>query len=59
MATVEGWAADKALALTSAIEGDSEHPIAQGIRRKAEEQKAQPARVSDFEAIKGRASKPL
>src|SRR5260221_4189162 len=54
MATIEAWTQDKVLALASAIEGDSEHPIAQGIRRKAEEQKVQPVKVSDFEAIKGR-----
>ncbi len=54
MATAESWDADRALALAAAVEGDSEHPIARGIRRKAEERGGQPVTVSDFEAIKGR-----
>jgi Cu2+-exporting ATPase len=45
---------DEALALAAAVEGDSEHTIAQGIRRSAEEKKLSIPRVSDFEAIKGR-----
>src|SRR5690606_13304424 len=35
IATVDGWTKDRALALAAAVEGDSEHPIAQGIRRMA------------------------
>ncbi|MBI5670963.1 MAG: copper-translocating P-type ATPase [Chloroflexi bacterium] len=54
MATAEGWDADRALALAAAVEGDSEHPIAKGIRRKAEERGLPRVEVSDFEAIKGR-----
>ena len=54
MAVTEGWTQDQALALASAIEGDSEHPIAQGIRRKAQEQNVQAVKISGFEAIKGR-----
>lgn len=54
MATVEGWDENRALALATAVEGDSEHLIAQGIRRKAEERKIAAVSVSDFEAIKGR-----
>ncbi len=54
MATVDGWDEGRALALAAAVEGDSEHLIAQGIRRKAEERQAAPPEVSDFEAIKGR-----
>ncbi len=53
-ATVEGWDADRALALALAVEGDSEHSIARGIRRAAEERSLQPPPVSGFEAIKGR-----
>jgi Cu2+-exporting ATPase len=54
--TADGWNKDRALALTAAIEGDSEHTIARGIRRSAEERGlAIPAdEVRDFEAIKGR-----
>jgi P-type Cu2+ transporter len=33
----DGWKEDDALALAAAIEGDSEHPIAQAIRRAAQE----------------------
>jgi Cu2+-exporting ATPase len=54
MATAEGWDAGRALALATAVEGDSEHLIAHGIRRKAEERGVTPLEVSDFEAIKGR-----
>ena len=49
--------ADDALALTAAIEGDSEHTIARGIRNAAEEQELSLPDVSDFEAIKGRGVK--
>ncbi len=55
----EGWQQDQALALVLAIEGDSEHPIAQGIRQKAEEAGVKAASISDFETIKGRGIKAL
>jgi Cu2+-exporting ATPase len=54
IATVEGVDEKEALALTAAVEGDSEHTIAQGIRRAADEREISPPEVSDFEAIKGR-----
>jgi P-type Cu2+ transporter len=54
MAVVEGWTEDKALALTAAVEGDSEHPIAQGIRREAEKRGLSLVPVTDFEEVKGR-----
>jgi len=54
MATVEGWDDHQALALATAIEGDSEHLIARGIRRRATERGVTPLAVNDFEAIKGR-----
>jgi P-type Cu2+ transporter len=53
MATADGWNEDEALALTAAIEGDSEHTIARGIRRSAEERALNLPRISAFEAIKG------
>jgi Cu2+-exporting ATPase len=53
-ATVDGLTADQALALTAAVEGDSEHTIAQGIRRSAEERKLVFPPTRNFEAIKGR-----
>ena len=54
VATANGWQEEEALALTAAVEGDSEHTIAQGIRRAAEERELQLPGVSGFEAIKGR-----
>jgi len=54
MSTVGGWDEGRALALAAAVEGDSEHLIARGIRRKAEEQGIAPLQVTGFEAIKGR-----
>jgi Cu2+-exporting ATPase len=54
IATAEGLSEDDALALTAAIEGDSEHTIGRGIRRAAEERELSLPHVSDFEAIKGR-----
>ncbi len=52
--TADGWDEETALALTAAIEGDSEHMIARGIRQSAEERGLLGPQVSDFEAIKGR-----
>lgn len=57
MVTVESWSETRVLALALAVEGDSEHPIARGIRQKAEEAGVSPASISDFEAIKGRGIK--
>jgi P-type Cu2+ transporter len=54
MAAVDGWQDDDALALTAAVEGDSEHTIARGIRLSAEERGLELPRVTGFEAIKGR-----
>ena len=54
MATADGLAEEEALALTAAVESDSEHTIARGIRRAAEEQKLSLPIVTEFEAIKGR-----
>jgi Cu2+-exporting ATPase len=52
--TIEGVEEDEALALTAAIEGDSEHIIARAIREAAEERNLSLPSTSDFEAIKGR-----
>ena len=54
IATANGLGEQEALALTAAVEGDSEHTIARGIRRAAEERELSLPEVSDFEAIKGR-----
>ncbi len=53
-ATVDGWDENRALAVALAVEGDSEHLIARGIRRAAEKRNLTPPEVRDFEAIKGR-----
>jgi Cu2+-exporting ATPase len=54
IATANSLTEEEALALTAAVEGDSEHTIARGIRRAAEERGLSLPEVSDFEAIKGR-----
>jgi Cu2+-exporting ATPase len=45
---------DEALALTAAIESDSEHPIARAIIQAAEDKKLPLPKVDNFEALKGR-----
>jgi P-type Cu2+ transporter len=54
MAVASDWTEERALALAAAIEGDSEHTIARGIRAAAEEKKLALPKVADFEALKGR-----
>ena len=54
IATTDDWKEDDALALTAAVEGDSEHTIARGIRQAAEARALPLPAVSAFEAIKGR-----
>jgi len=51
---VDGWQEDDALALAAAIERDSEHLIAQAVRRAAQEKGLPLPSVSDFSALKGR-----
>ena len=51
---VDGWQEDDALALAAAIERDSEHLIAQAVRRAAQEKDLQLPSISDFSALKGR-----
>ncbi len=53
MVTVNGYSEEDALALTAAVEGDSEHMIAKGIRQAAQEKGLSVPKVTDFEAIKG------
>ncbi len=57
IATEDGWSEDRALALAAAIEGDSEHTIARGIRTSAQERGLTLPDVSEFEAIKGRGAR--
>jgi len=54
MATVDGVAPDRALALAAAVEGDSEHPMARAIRESAETRELAVPTPSSFEALKGR-----
>jgi len=51
---MDGWKNDDALALAAAIEGDSEHLIAQAVRRAAQERGLQLPPISGFSALKGR-----
>jgi P-type Cu2+ transporter len=57
MASVPEWGDDRALAWALAAEGDSEHPIAAGLREEAGRRNLTPPAVSAFEAIKGRGIK--
>jgi P-type Cu2+ transporter len=57
MSAVVGVEEDQALALAAAVEGDSEHTIARGIRASAEGRRLSLPAVSGFEAIKGRGAK--
>jgi Cu2+-exporting ATPase len=52
--TADGWSEAEALALAAAIEGDSEHTMARGLRKSAQERQLSLPSISDFEAIKGR-----
>ena len=52
--TINSWDNDQALALAAAIEGDSEHTIAEGIRKSARKLQLSLPSISNFEAIKGR-----
>lgn len=54
IATAAGWDANRALALAAALEGDSEHLIAQAIRSVARERKLSLPSIRDFSALKGR-----
>jgi P-type Cu2+ transporter len=52
--SINGVDEDQALALTAAVEADSEHIIARALRQAAQEKKLKLPAVSNFEAIKGR-----
>jgi Cu2+-exporting ATPase len=54
MVAADGWENEQALALAAAIEGDSEHIIAQAIRGAARERELHLPAVDGFEALKGR-----
>ncbi len=54
VATADGWDSDRALALAAALESDSEHLIAQAIRRFARDRKLTLPSISNFTALQGR-----
>jgi len=54
IATAKGWDENRALALASAIEGDSEHLIARALRDASNNRKVDLPTISNFSAIKGR-----
>jgi Cu2+-exporting ATPase len=54
IAAAPAWDENQALALAAAVEADSEHMIAKGIRQAAEERKLSLPEISGFEALKGR-----
>jgi Cu2+-exporting ATPase len=54
MAVAEGEDEDQALGLAAALEADSEHPIAVGIRKTADGRDVARPQISAFEALKGR-----
>lgn len=57
MKIVENWDENDALGLAAAIEGDSEHPIAQAIRSAANDRELTLPEITDFSALKGRGVK--
>jgi Cu2+-exporting ATPase len=57
IATNGGLSRDEALGIAAGLEGDSEHMIAQAIRRYAQEQGVGAAPVSNFESLAGRGVK--
>ncbi|HEY5730598.1 MAG TPA: heavy metal translocating P-type ATPase, partial [Anaerolineales bacterium] len=54
ISTATDWDEGRALALASAIEGDSEHLIARAIRDASNDRKIDLPTISNFSAIKGR-----
>lgn len=54
LAAVAGWDEARALALTAAVEGDSEHTIARGILSSAKERGLALPVVTAFQALQGR-----
>jgi P-type Cu2+ transporter len=57
MTTTGGWDEERALALAAAVEGDSEHFIAQAIRQAAAGRNLSLPAITEFEALKGRGVK--
>ena len=51
---LENWSKDEALAITAAVEADSEHSIARALRNEADSRNLVKPEVSEFKALKGR-----
>jgi Cu2+-exporting ATPase len=54
VATAGDLSNDEALALTAAVEGDSEHPIARSIRNAGAQRQLSLSEISNFQVLKGR-----
>lgn len=54
LAHADGYAEEKILRLAATVEQSSEHPIARGIMKRAEQSGVRPAKVEEFQAIKGK-----
>ena len=54
---VSSMSEEEALALAAAVEGDSEHTIARGVRQSALERQLNLPKAAEFEAIKGKGVK--
>ena len=54
MVIAESWESDRALSLAAALEGDSEHLIAEAIRRFARDRRLTLPSIRNFSALKGR-----
>jgi P-type Cu2+ transporter len=57
--TAEEMSENEVLALAAAVEGDSEHFIAQAMRAEAEERELSLPAINEFEALKGRGVKAV
>src|SRR6185295_16920301 len=53
-AVADGMSADDALRIAAAVEADSEHPIARGIVKTAEERRISIPRATGFRALPGK-----
>jgi Cu2+-exporting ATPase len=53
VAHVDGWTEQEVLALAASLEASSQHPIAGGIRRRAEDDGVETRPVDDFDTRKG------
>ncbi len=54
MTTADGVSEEEALAIAAAVESDSQHPIARGIVKSAEERDVEVPRAEDFRSLPGR-----